>query len=72
MPPGYVGIGSRDDLPPPVEHVAEDALIPLASYILTHSVGMWLTIAGAAIALLQWGRRRIRATIDLAECVPLP
>lgn len=60
MPPGYVGIGSRDDLPPPVEQVVEDALIPMALYILTHSVGMWITITGAAIALLQWGRRRVR------------
>lgn len=58
-PPGYAWIGPPDDLPP-VEHIVQDALIPMASYVMTHSLGAWIMTAGAAIALVQWGRRSVR------------
>jgi hypothetical protein len=54
-PPGYVWIGPPNRLPP-VEDLVQEALIPMFSYVVTHSVGAWLVIAGTLIVLIQFGR----------------
>lgn len=58
-PPNYAWIGPPTRLPP-VEHVVSDALIPLVSYAIMRSPGLWLMSAGAALALVQLARRRVQ------------
>jgi hypothetical protein len=60
LPPGYCWIGPPDRIPP-VEHILQDALIPMASYLMTHSPGGWLLITGAGIALVQFCRILLRS-----------